>query len=412
MNINNLLPRLFDYRNISKFNFVVLFFFTLFGTGIPEAFGLREGTAEVGSSNIVNQLLYSSLFITSSLIVLIKYNAIFSFLSKEKYLTLFIGWCLLSILWSNYPEFALRRSFQYFVVFLVMVTSILFIDYYVLRKLFINLIFIYISATILSIIFLPGAIDPLFGTLRGLTYQKNLFGQIFNIIFLLLAIFYPKEKNSLHRTYHILLMIVSVLFIILSGSSTSIISFILILFVFTIFQLDKIFSPLKIPNLVSFLSFLFIFVFNIIASFYADEILGFIFGLFGKDITLTGRTEHWAGIWHEIEKHYFLGTGFGSFWDIPGGPSSQYVWNSAHSGYIEIINELGFIGLFLFIVLIIAFFKRSIRINLKINIVAMIAVLTLNLTESTLIKNTSSNFLLFWVYLSSAMEYFHIRSNK
>src|ERR1700721_30572 len=67
----------------------------------------------------------------------------------------------------------------------------------------------------------------------------------------------------------------------------------------------------------------------------------------GRDNTLTGRTEVWAAVLPEMERHALLGYGFGSFWtdarrllyDIP----------TSHNGYLDILLELGALGLALFI---------------------------------------------------------------
>jgi O-antigen ligase len=64
---------------------------------------------------------------------------------------------------------------------------------------------------------------------------------------------------------------------------------------------------------------------------------------FGRDATLTGRTEIWAGLLPEVEQRPLLGFGFGSFWtshrrivhDISDG----------HNGYLDVLLDLGAVGL-------------------------------------------------------------------
>ena len=72
----------------------------------------------------------------------------------------------------------------------------------------------------------------------------------------------------------------------------------------------------------------------------------------GKDMSFSGRTIIWAIMTSEIAKHPILGIGYAAFWTSPD-PSSpsyefitnMYVWPSeAHNGYLDVINEIGFVG--------------------------------------------------------------------
>ena len=80
----------------------------------------------------------------------------------------------------------------------------------------------------------------------------------------------------------------------------------------------------------------------------------FTFGLIGKERTLTGRTEIWAGLIESIKVHPWLGNGYGVYWLDPLGPS-YYVrlnleWGipSAHNGWIETWLSIGAVGVGLF----------------------------------------------------------------
>jgi O-antigen ligase len=80
-----------------------------------------------------------------------------------------------------------------------------------------------------------------------------------------------------------------------------------------------------------------------------------IVGLTGKDMTLTGRTAIWAIISEHVRLHPFLGTGYAAYWVPAPGPgmdSYAFVWHmgafypgSAHNGYLEVLNDLGWTGL-------------------------------------------------------------------
>ena len=80
----------------------------------------------------------------------------------------------------------------------------------------------------------------------------------------------------------------------------------------------------------------------------------FMFGLIGKDASLTGRTDIWAMLTDAINKEFWTGYGFGVFWQDPYGPSYiikevlQWPVPTAHNGWIEIWLSAGVGIVFLF----------------------------------------------------------------
>ena len=125
---------------------------------------------------------------------------------------------------------------------------------------------------------------------------------------------------------------------------------------------------------------------------YPDS-LNIFFAEMGKDVTFTGRIDIWIGILHNAQSYILTGCGFQSFW-VSGNPFLEewyqiYYWLplQSHNGFIDILNELGIIGLILFILIIIKFFKTISKLeNISLFMWVFIAVLILNLTESTIIR--------------------------
>ena len=78
------------------------------------------------------------------------------------------------------------------------------------------------------------------------------------------------------------------------------------------------------------------------------------------DSTFTGRTIIWDYAQKEIELKPLLGWGYQSFWLVgPGGPSLTApgwvkIMPNAHNGYLDTMLEMGYVGLFLLVVFIIA----------------------------------------------------------
>src|SRR5258706_4516085 len=77
--------------------------------------------------------------------------------------------------------------------------------------------------------------------------------------------------------------------------------------------------------------------------------------LFGRDLTLTGRTEVWEVVTRSILKRPLLGYGFYSFWQGMTGESAHAIlathwgFGYAHNGMLEILLQLGFVGLIVFL---------------------------------------------------------------
>ena len=65
----------------------------------------------------------------------------------------------------------------------------------------------------------------------------------------------------------------------------------------------------------------------------------------GRDATLTGRTEVWASLLPTVKHSPVIGSGFGGFWT--SRTRDFFEISGAHSGYLDILLGLGFVGLVL-----------------------------------------------------------------
>jgi exopolysaccharide production protein ExoQ len=114
-------------------------------------------------------------------------------------------------------------------------------------------------------------------------------------------------------------------------------------------------------------------------------------GALGRDPTLSGRTELWRHVL-DFQTNPIVGTGFESFWlgDRLKRMGQIYWWkaNQAHNGYLELYLNLGVIGLSIMIGVIITAF-RKIRVELfrnfewgRYRLGFMAAVVVYNWTEA------------------------------
>ena len=90
----------------------------------------------------------------------------------------------------------------------------------------------------------------------------------------------------------------------------------------------------------------------------------FLFGLLGKDLTLTGRTGIWTAVFDSILKRPLLGYGYQAFWLGLEGESYRvilavsWVLAQAQNGFLDVALEMGIAGLAI-VVLIFTFALRD-----------------------------------------------------
>ena len=88
----------------------------------------------------------------------------------------------------------------------------------------------------------------------------------------------------------------------------------------------------------------------------------------GKDATLTGRTELWAGVVQAIGDRPWLGYGYQAFWSGADAHAIEIWriirWNApnAHNGYLEVLLGLGVVGLCVTIAVVLQALARAMRL--------------------------------------------------
>jgi exopolysaccharide production protein ExoQ len=94
---------------------------------------------------------------------------------------------------------------------------------------------------------------------------------------------------------------------------------------------------------------------------------GFLLGLIGRDITLTGRLPLWNSLGPAIRERLFFGYGFGeAFWKnevyyLPIWELNTWQPVFAHNGYIEALMDNGIVGLALWIIFLVQVAYLSLR---------------------------------------------------
>ena len=98
------------------------------------------------------------------------------------------------------------------------------------------------------------------------------------------------------------------------------------------------------------------FVTGIVATF--TNRLDVFASILGRDPTLSGRTQIWDAVWRAIELRPLEGQGLAGVWSNPTEPTAT-IWKElhfesahAHSGYLDLLLQLGVVGALLFVVLV------------------------------------------------------------
>jgi O-antigen ligase len=139
----------------------------------------------------------------------------------------------------------------------------------------------------------------------------------------------------------------------------------------------------------------------------------------GRDATLTGRTGLWQVLVHKISLRPWLGYGFRSFWE--GGMDGEavdvwyaerYIVYTAHNGFLDMLLEVGVVGLGLFLLTVVRNLQRSLpwltRTRTAEGLYPFMLLaywLLYNLTESTTPQIYSISWILYVAMTSSLLIY-------
>ncbi|HEX5756303.1 MAG TPA: O-antigen ligase family protein [Arenimonas sp.] len=92
--------------------------------------------------------------------------------------------------------------------------------------------------------------------------------------------------------------------------------------------------------------------------------------LTGKDLSFTGRTVIWFITSEHIQLQPLMGSGYGAYWTGPIAGTASYEFvrlmnfypGSAHNGYLDVLNDLGVVGLLVLLGYLLVFLVQSLRL--------------------------------------------------
>jgi len=267
-------------------------------------------------------------------------------------LLLALGWCWLSLAWSNVPDVAVRR--------LVLSTAVVWNTFIIFQSAgyertirILRILLVVLLAANFATVFLDPPVGihlmledkmntALIGNWRGLMGHKNVAGAACAVT-ILLFMFDAKHIKAWLR-YGVI--IAAAYFLYKSQSKTSAGMIALATACGWIFQRydDKI-RAFAIPTIM----FLSAVVWFLISTYKTVAINNFLNPSF-----FTGRGRIWAAMFRFSGDHLVLGSGFQSFWNVgSASPIYDYAQGwirgvaTGHSGYIDLLVSIGVPGLLL-----------------------------------------------------------------
>jgi len=320
--------------------------------------------------NPIDRVVFTVLLLAALAVVITRIDKVQPLLGKNGLILLFLFYCAVSILWSDFPLVALKRwtkAVGDVAMILIIVTEPH--PMRSLKRLLTHLGFLLFPLSLLLIKYFPimGTSMSLSHFLEstGVTTHKNQLGLIcmlYGLVFLssFRAVYRrredPKRGRRLIAYGTVILMIVRLLW--LTNSMTSITGFAMAGGVMLLAC-----RPALIPKRpVVHLLVLAVLGFSLFALF-LDSAGGLLQQL-GRNASLTGRTEVWSLVLN-VPVNRWVGAGFESFWmgdrlvelrdALPNFPI-----NESHNAYIEVLLNLGWVGVSLIILLLLTGYRKII----------------------------------------------------
>jgi exopolysaccharide production protein ExoQ len=263
-----------------------------------------------------------------------------------------------SVLWAFSPERSFIRFFQQVMI----VTSIVLPAMLAARTadMMRGLFLCFAFSLILNVLFVLGGSVTIvrYGSrLVNIGYEgyfegKNYLGECAAIAFLLS--FHEIFHQGWRRALGIVVFVVATLLLFLSDSKTALgLAFVspflsgLTLIVRKTTRISPAIILLSIP--------VFYVLLSSVSNFNINRLSYMLYG----DSTLTGRTIIWDFAQYQIGRSPLLGWGYQSFWLVPDSPSIEApgwvkMMPNSHNGYYDTMLEMGYLGLALLLIFIIA----------------------------------------------------------
>lgn len=329
--------------------------------------GLQVGGESVEDGSPIDAIFFFILIALGCYVVYIRRVSISDFVRNNPWVAIYLGYCAVAILWSDYPFIAFKRWIKLFgqpIMVLIVLTEPDPME--AVTRLFKRCTYVIAPISILFIKYFPDLgryFDqwngvPLNG---GITTNKNILGVDLMILgtFLFWHLLQTLQREKSREKNHEIGLCLILFFMIgwlfhMAHSSTSLATFLLANSIVILLGSRRI-NKERIGTYL---------ILVVAVYFIGNNVFGLtdlIIGSLGRDPTLTGRTEIWSVLlnWN---LNPLLGVGFESFWLGPRALKVNEMVglgiNEAHNGYLETYINLGLLGVLVTAGMLLATFSK------------------------------------------------------
>ncbi|MGF1493513.1 MAG: O-antigen ligase family protein [Microcoleaceae cyanobacterium] len=343
-----------------------------------------------------------------------------AYLMRDPLLVVMLGLTIFSFLWSDFPKFSLRNSI---VACQTASVGIYMASCYSVKQQLKLIGWAMGIAAFLSIsyaVLLPSVgvhlSDSHAGAWRGIYSHKNILSQVAtysSLAFLILTLCVKR-----YRYIPLVGFGMSVMLLLMSTSKTGLMVFLTLLLLLQIYRASR---WRRTKSVLVLMIILMIFSGTIVVLIGSAEAI--LTGL-GRDLTLTGRTGIWAYAVEQVKRRPLLGYGRGAFWHpdssvavkVEDGLGGVYLPPHSHNGFVDLMCDLGLIGLSIFIINLIITFLRTYnyaRVSSDAEklwpVIYLSFFLLYNITESSIMKHNSA----FWAtYVAASLSVSQLHRSK
>lgn len=341
-----------------------------FVSGWLDIFGFHFGAASMEDGSPLDAAVFGLLIISGLHVLNQRRVSLSEVVRHNRWLTLFLAYCLLAILWSDFPFVALKRWLKVIghpIMVLVVLTEP--DPEEAIIQLLKRCAYVWVPVSILWIKYFPDlgrGFDAYTGAAEnnGIAIDKNMLGlDIFILAVFFFWYFLRVRGQEIERERRNELVLISVFgFMIvwllqMAHSSTSLVSFLIASALMLMLGFNRV-----NPRFIGGYLIAAVFICAVAQEFFG--IYAGILHLLGKNATLTDRTL----VWHDLlqmQTNPIFGFGFESFWlgDHLKPLWAKWWWhpNEAHNAYLETYLNLGLVGLFLLLGWFVASYQKARR---------------------------------------------------
>lgn len=261
-----------------------------------------------------------------------------------------LAWCWLSVFWMIDPDVGIRR--------LILTTIVIWSLFALIRQLgaeqtvsILRIMLAIILAANFAAVFLYPEIgvhpanDSLAGNWRGVMGHKNFAG----VPCAAAILFFVFDASRVHRVLRVAVGAGAAVFLVMSGSKTSMGICAAAMAVGAIFsRLARHYQQRQLAP-ASFAWLLLVILAGIFISMAVNP--AYYLDLVSDPAGFTGRTQIWTALIKAYVDRPWLGVGYGSFWDLgPSGPIFKYGsgWvtsmSEGHNSYLDLLVQIGCVG--------------------------------------------------------------------